>query len=96
MLVAAIAVPAGLGPGWTWLGLINAAGLIGVAVALRQTPMLVLASIGLFESTIGTIDHYLGGGLGAAVGLLVAGLVVLAVALVAARRRRAPAAGPPA
>jgi predicted membrane protein DUF2157 len=91
-LVAAIAVPANAGNHWMWVGIVNAAVLIGVAVALRQTPMLVLAAIGLFQSTVGTIGRYLGGGIGAAIGLLAAGLLVLAVALAIARHRRTPPA----
>lgn len=89
-LVAGIAVPANAGNHWMWVGVVNAAALIGVAVALRQTPMLVLAAIGLFQSTVATMGEYFGGGMGATIGLLVAGLVVLVVALGFARHRRSP------
>jgi hypothetical protein len=92
-LISALVVPANAGAGLMWLAVVNAAALIGAAVALRHTPMLVLAAVGLFEGTIATIDHYLGGGLGAAVGLFVAGVAVLAVALVVSRRRRPRAVG---
>jgi hypothetical protein len=88
-LASAVAVPGSAGRGLMWLAVVNAAALIAAAVALRQTPMLVLASIGLFQATVGAIGRYLGGGLGAAVGLLVAGVAVLLVALLVSRRRPA-------
>jgi hypothetical protein len=84
-----------------WFAVATAAGLIGAAVALGHTPMLVLAAIGLFEATLGTVQHYMRGSAGAAVGLFVAGLAVLALALVVARiwpsgraRRRRGTGGP--
>ncbi|MGZ4129694.1 MAG: DUF2157 domain-containing protein [Actinomycetota bacterium] len=92
-IVAIVAGPAAasmVDPGLIWLAIVNAAALTAAAVALRQTPMLVLAAIGLFQGTVATTDHYLHGGIGAAVGLLVAGIVVLAIAFVASRRRRIP------
>lgn len=75
----------------TWLTIVNGAVLIGAGVALRHTPMLVLAAIGLFVGIVMTTDEYLGGGTATAVGLLVAGIVVLAVAVVASRLRRTAA-----
>jgi amino acid transporter len=47
--------------------------------------MLVLGAVGLFFSTFGTIQQYVEGTTGIAIGLLVAGVVVLALALVVAR-----------
>jgi hypothetical protein len=55
--------------------------------------MLVLAAIGLFQATIVTTDHYLGGGSGTAIGLLVAGVAVLGVALLVSRRRATTSPG---
>jgi Predicted membrane protein (DUF2157) len=92
-LVSVGLVVVNAGPGWSWLAVVNAAVLIGAAVVLRQTPMLVLAAIGLFAGTVTTIDHYIGGGTGTAVGLLVAGILVLAVAVLVARRRRPESTG---
>ena len=86
-LTSAVIVAANAGHGWTWIVLVNAAALIGAGVALRHTPMLVLAAIGLFEATFATVTRYLGGGVGAAIGLLAAGGVVLAVAWMVSRRR---------
>jgi hypothetical protein len=90
-LVAAALVAVNAADGWMWLVVVTSAVLIGAAVALRETPMLVLAAIGLFAGTLATVDHYVGGGAGAAIGLLVAAVVVLAVAVIASRRRRPPA-----
>ena len=68
-----------------WLSVLTAAGLIGVSVGIRHTAMLVIGAVGLFVSTFGTIQQYVEGTTGIAVGLLVAGLVVLALALVVSR-----------
>lgn len=68
-----------------WLSVLSSAGLIGASVGLRHTAMLVLGAIGLFISIFGTIQHYVEGTTGIAVGLLVAGLIVLALALAIAR-----------
>lgn len=68
-----------------WLSVLTAAGLIGVSVGIRHTSMLVLGAIGLFFSTFGTIQQYLEGTTGIAIGLLVAGVVVLALALIVSR-----------
>ena len=72
-------------PGGLWIGLVTSAALIGLSVALRQSPMLALGGIGLFASTIGTIQHYVRGTTGVAIGLLVAGIVMLALALLVSR-----------
>ena len=68
-----------------WLSVLTAAGLIGVSVGIRHTAMLVLGAIGLFFSTFGTIQQYVEGTTGIAIGLFVAGVVVLALALVVSR-----------
>jgi hypothetical protein len=68
-----------------WFSVLTAAGLIGVSVGIRHTSMLVLGAVGLFFSTFGTIQQYVEGTTGIAIGLLVAGVVVLALALVVAR-----------
>jgi hypothetical protein len=68
-----------------WLSVLTAAGLIGVSVGIRHTSMLVLGAIGLFFSTFGTIQQYVEGTTGIAIGLLVAGVAVLALALIVSR-----------
>lgn len=68
-----------------WFSVLTAAGLIGVSVGIRHTSMLVLGAVGLFFSTFGTIEQYLEGTTGVAIGLLVAGVVVLALALIVSR-----------
>jgi hypothetical protein len=68
-----------------WLSVLTAAGLIGVSVGIRHTAMLVIGAIGLFFSTFGTIQQYVEGTTGIAIGLLVASVVVLALALIVSR-----------
>jgi hypothetical protein len=68
-----------------WLSVLSAAGLIGVSVGIRHTAMLVLGAIGLFFSTFGTIQQYVEGTTGIAIGLLAAGVLVLALALIVSR-----------
>jgi hypothetical protein len=68
-----------------WLGVLSSAGLIGASVGLRHTAMLVLGAIGLFFSMFGTIQQYVEGTTGIAIGLLAAGVIVLAVAAIVAR-----------
>jgi hypothetical protein len=68
-----------------WLSVLTAAGLIGISVGIRHTAMLVLGAVGLFFSTFGTIQQYVEGTTGIAIGLFVAGVVVLALALIVSR-----------
>jgi hypothetical protein len=68
-----------------WFSVLTAAGLIGVSVGIRHTSMLVLGAVGLFFSTFGTIQQYVEGTTGIAIGLLAAGVVVLALALIVSR-----------
>jgi hypothetical protein len=68
-----------------WLSVLTAACLIGGSVGIRHTTMLVLGAIGLFLSTFGTIQQYVEGTTGIAIGLLVAGVAVLALALIVSR-----------
>jgi hypothetical protein len=69
----------------TWLSVLSSAGLIGASVGLRHTGVLVLGAIGLFLSIFGTIQQYVEGTTGIAIGLLVAGVIVLALAIAVAR-----------
>jgi hypothetical protein len=60
---------------------VSSAGLIGAGAGLRHTGLMVIGTIALFFSTIGTIELYVEGTTGIAVGLLVAGALVSAVAV---------------
>jgi hypothetical protein len=74
-----------------WLAVASSAGLIGAGVAIRRTGVMVIGTIALFFSTFATIERYVEGTTGIALGLLVAGAVVSAVALGVWRRGRASA-----
>jgi hypothetical protein len=71
-----------------WVSVLTAAGLIAVSVGIRHTAVLVLGAVGLFFSTFGTIQQYVEGTTGIAIGLLVAGVAVLTLALVVSRLTR--------
>jgi hypothetical protein len=71
-----------------WLAVVSSAGLIGAGVGLRHTAVMVIGTIALFFSTFATIEQYVEGSTGIAVGLLVAGVLVFAVALAVWRRGR--------
>lgn len=71
-----------------WLAVISAAGLIGAGVGLRDTAVMVIGTIALFFSTFATIEQYVEGSTGIALGLLVAGVLVSAVAIRVWRRGR--------
>jgi hypothetical protein len=75
-----------------WMAVASSAGLIGAGVAIRRTAVMVIGTVALFFSTFATIERYVQGTTGIAIGLLVAGAVVSAVALGVWRRGRAPAA----
>lgn len=72
------------------LAIVSSAGLIGAGVGLRHTGVMVIGTIALFFSTFATIQRFVEGTTGIALGLLVAGALVLAVALAVGRigRRR--------
>lgn len=69
------------------LCLATAAGIITASVALRQTPLLGIGAVGLFIYTIATITEFFGNELGTPIALLVAGVLLLGVALLATRLR---------
>jgi hypothetical protein len=71
-----------------WLAVVSSAGLIGVGAGLRQTALMVIGTIALFFSTFATIEQYVEGSTGIALGLLVAGVLVSIVALAAWRSGR--------
>ena len=85
VLVGALLISAEHEEVGAWFSVLTAAGLIGVSVGIRHTSMLVLGAVGLFFSTFGTIQQYVEGTTGIAIGLLVAGVVVLALALIVSR-----------
>ena len=88
VMLGGLLFPIGIEGAAEWSSLVSAALLVGLSVATAHTPMLVIGALGLFQAVFATVQHYLGGTTGAAVGLLVAGLVILAVAAVSARLRR--------
>jgi hypothetical protein len=73
-----------------WFAVVSSAGLIGAGAGLRHTAVMVIGSIALFFSTFATIEQYVEGSTGVAVGLLVAGALVSAVAFGVWRRGRGP------
>jgi hypothetical protein len=70
-----------------WLGIAISVGLVAASVWLRHTPMLGLGVAGLFAFSVWAIGYYFGETMGTPLVLLVAGVVLLAVAFVAARLR---------
>jgi Predicted membrane protein (DUF2157) len=70
-----------------WLGIAVSVGLVAASVSLRHTPMLGLRVAGLFAFLVWAIGYYFGETIGTPLVLLVAGVVLLAVAFVAARLR---------
>jgi hypothetical protein len=85
MLVAALNI-AGTSHGGLWLGLATATGLLVASVLRHERVLLGFGAVGLFVFLLRTIGTYFGGGAGMAIGLAGAGLLVLVVALVLARR----------
>jgi hypothetical protein len=71
-----------------WLAVVSSAGLIGAGAGLRRTAVMVIGTIALFFSTFGTIEQYVEGSTGIALGLLVAGALVSTVAVAAWRSGR--------
>jgi len=59
---------------------VSSGGLIGAGVGLRRNSVMVIGTVGLFFSTFATIEQYVEGSTGIALGLLVAGVLVSAVA----------------
>jgi hypothetical protein len=70
-----------------WLGIAISVGLVAASVWLRHTPMLGLGVAGLCAFSVWAIGYYFGETIGTPLVLLVAGVVLLAVAFVAARLR---------
>ena len=70
-----------------WLGIAVSVGLVAASVSLRHTPMLGLGVAGLFAFSVWAIGYYFGETIGTPLVLLVAGVILLAVAFVAARLR---------
>ena len=70
-----------------WLGIAISVALIVASVSLRHTPMLGLGVAGLFAFSVWAISYYFGETIGTPLVLLVAGVVLLAIAFVAARLR---------
>lgn len=83
-----------------WLGIGISVALVAASVPLRHTAMLGLGVAGLFAFLVWAIAYYFGETIGTPLVLLFAGVVLLAIAFVAARLRaltseRAPTAPEP-
>jgi hypothetical protein len=85
LLISAQAV-AGVSDVGLWLGLAASAALLAASVVRHERILLGFGVVGLFGFLMATIQTYLGGGAGTVAGLAIAGLVVIAVALVLSRR----------
>lgn len=72
-----------------FLGLATAIGLMTASVGLRQTPLLFLGAIGLFCFLTRVVVIYFAGTIGVPMALLLAGVLLVGIALVTARLYRA-------
>jgi len=75
------------------LGVAVAAGVVGLGAFARQPVVLGIGVVGLFLYLVNTIGHFLEGSVATALGLLVVGLGLIALAVIATRMR--PRHGPP-
>jgi hypothetical protein len=84
-----------IGPqGWTqFVGLATGAALMALSVGVRRTVLLGFGAFAVFVYLLRITLQYLGEAIGAPLALLVAGVALLAVALVTARLRRLTAPG---
>ena len=69
-----------------WLGLGTAVALLAMSVLRHERVLLGFGVAGLFMFLVRTMQEYLGGGAGMAIGLAVAGFAVILIALVLSRR----------
>jgi hypothetical protein len=76
------------------IGLVVAAGIVAAGVVLRETVLLAIGVLGLFWFLIRGITYFFEGTVGVPIALLAAGAIVLAVALVLARRSGTTRTGP--
>lgn len=74
-------------PSGLWLGLAVSSAMIGVGVALRHAPALIIGAVGLFGWTVAAIQYFVGWGSGQALWLLLAGAVLLVLAFGVAKLR---------
>lgn len=75
------------------LGIAVATGVVGLGALLRHGPVIGIGVAGLFLYLVAAINHFLEGRAATAIGLLVVGVALMALAVVAMRTR--PRAGPP-
>ena len=76
------------------IGLVMAAAVVTAGVLLHETVLLGIGVVGLFFFLIRTITYFFEGTVGVPIALLVAGAIVLVVALVLARRYGTTRTGP--
>jgi hypothetical protein len=89
MTIAGEATGAGL-----LIGLAMAAAVVTAGVLLREAALLGIGVVGLFVFLIRTVTYFFEGTVGVPIALLAAGAVVLAVALILARRYGTTRTGP--
>lgn len=75
------------------VGVAVAAGVLGLGALARQPVVLGIGVVGLFLYLVNTIGHFLEGSAATALGLLVVGLALIALAVIGTRMR--PRRGPP-
>jgi hypothetical protein len=73
------------------LALVTVAGLVAAAVALRDLPLLGLASFGTLVTLPRVVETFFPGELSAAIALLIVGILLVVTAVLTARRSRTPA-----
>ena len=91
----------GLGDLGMIVGLVSSMVLVGLSVWKQENVLLAFGALGLFMFLVGTIERFFGDTLGAPLMLLLAGLILLAIAIVTMRLGRLPGSrhrthGPPA
>jgi hypothetical protein len=75
--------------GWLYgLGLVTAAAAMGLAVPLRNTPLLALGTVAMFGYVTALVVRYFGDSLGVPAALAITGAVILVLATVTARLHR--------
>jgi hypothetical protein len=73
---------------WVWVGVAAAAGCMAFSVAVRSTPVLAIATAGMFVYVTWAVVAFLGDAVGAPLALAVSGFAILGIALGTARLRR--------
>ena len=76
--------------GWVYaIGIATAAAAMAASVPLRNTPLLALGSLAMFGYVTSAVIRYFGQSLGVPAALAITGVLILALAVVSARLKRA-------